>query len=439
MPIQTVPSYNTQSLHLGVETTYGTYVDPLKAILSGRMPLQANIETESFMPSGYTTPTIMVVNDDFVTAEYTGKPDYNAIGYILQSFFGAPVTASLGGSPEAFQHTFTYDASEELVPESYTVAYGKGALGRYSTGFVFDRYGFSISRGGVDFTSGGFGKAIETGFTMYPRSGIVTVTITGAPDGGTFTITVNGQTTAGIAYNAIAGAVQTALEALSNVAPGDVTVTGGPGPATPYVLTFAGALANTVMTVTASGASLTGGATPAATATDTLTGGDITEVVPVIMFPLQFGVFMESSFANLASPSTRLLYVYDFGIDTAERLSRTRPINEALTSDGVVETEDATHTVSMTLGADATADALVDDLRAGDTVYVALRALGATISGANKYQMLHKTAVKVTSADAYQSSESVHVIPLTGTIVQDDTADKAIEVVLVNTHESYEE
>jgi hypothetical protein len=216
-----------------------------------------------------------------------------------------------------------------------------------------------------------------------------------------------------------------------------VTVTGGPGPGTPYVLTFGGALADTDVTVTASGTLLTGGTTPAATASDTQTGGAITEVTPKIMFPLQFGVFMESTFAALATPSSRLLYVYDFGIDTAERLSRTRPINEALTSDGVVETEDATHTISMTLGADATADALVDDLRAGDTVYVALRALGETISGANKYQMLHKTATKITSVDAYQSSESVHVIPLTGTIIQDDTADKAIEVVLTNTHASY--
>lgn len=39
---------------------------------------------------------------------------------------------------------------------------------------------------------------------------------------GTFTITVNGQTTAGIAFNATAAAVQSALEALSNVEVGDV-------------------------------------------------------------------------------------------------------------------------------------------------------------------------------------------------------------------------
>jgi len=60
---------------------------------------------------------------------------------------------------------------------------------------------------------------------------------------GNFTITVGGQTTGNLAFNASTSTIQTALEALSNVDPGDVVVTGGPGAlneATPYVLTFGG-------------------------------------------------------------------------------------------------------------------------------------------------------------------------------------------------------
>lgn len=45
--------------------------------------------------------------------------------------------------------------------------------------------------------------------------------------GGTFTLTYDGQTTSSIAYNASASTIQTALEALSNIAPGDVVVTAG--------------------------------------------------------------------------------------------------------------------------------------------------------------------------------------------------------------------
>ena len=59
--------------------------------------------------------------------------------------------------------------------------------------------------------------------------------------GGTFTIGFGGQTTSALAYNASAATVQAALEALSNVAPGDVAVAGAAGG--PYDVTFSGAYA----------------------------------------------------------------------------------------------------------------------------------------------------------------------------------------------------
>lgn len=110
---------------------------------------------------------------------------------------------------------------------------------------------------------------------------VQTVTITGSPTGGTFSLTYAGQTTSGIAYNAVASAVQSALEALSNIAPGDITVTGGPGPSTPYVVTFVGPLADTdVAQMTASGALLTGGTSPAVTVTTTTPGANDLSALP---------------------------------------------------------------------------------------------------------------------------------------------------------------
>ncbi len=75
--------------------------------------------------------------------------------------------------------------------------------------------------------------------------------------GGTFTLTYSGQTTGNIAYNASAATVDAALEALSNIGAGDVTVTG----TGPWTVEFTGALAATnvsLMTIDVSG--LTGGA-----------------------------------------------------------------------------------------------------------------------------------------------------------------------------------
>ncbi|MFJ6238880.1 hypothetical protein ACIQH0_32915 [Streptomyces griseus] len=103
---------------------------------------------------------------------------------------------------------------------------------------------------------------------------VQTATITGGPTGGTFTLTFNGQTTAAIAYNATAATVQTALENLSNVNPGDIKVTGNAGG--PYTLTFGGQyLGDNVSSVSAT-ASLTGGSTPGVTMATTTAGGTAT-------------------------------------------------------------------------------------------------------------------------------------------------------------------
>ncbi|MEU9703117.1 hypothetical protein [Streptomyces sp. NPDC047981] len=100
---------------------------------------------------------------------------------------------------------------------------------------------------------------------------VQTLTVTGAPTGGTFTITWNGQTTAALAYNATAAQVQAALEALSNIAPGDVVVTGAAGG--PWTLTWGGAQLGENVAAPTTTESFTGGTSPDITIATT-TGGD---------------------------------------------------------------------------------------------------------------------------------------------------------------------
>ncbi len=72
--------------------------------------------------------------------------------------------------------------------------------------------------------------------TPFPDTSHQTLTMNGVPTGGTFTMTWEGQTTTPLSYNVLGSAMQTALEALSNVAPGDLTVTGPAGG--PWVIAF---------------------------------------------------------------------------------------------------------------------------------------------------------------------------------------------------------
>jgi hypothetical protein len=97
----------------------------------------------------------------------------------------------------------------------------------------------------------------------------ITVTLA---TGGSFTATYSGQTTGAIQWNAAAGAVQTALESLSNIDVGDVIATGGPLMTAPVRIEFTGLLARTnvaAMTVTSS---LTGAGSQAVAVTTARSG-----------------------------------------------------------------------------------------------------------------------------------------------------------------------
>jgi hypothetical protein len=92
---------------------------------------------------------------------------------------------------------------------------------------------------------------------------VQTVHINGSPTGGTFTLTFQGQTTAGIVYNASAADLKTALEALSNITAGDLTVILS---GTTYTVTFGASVGGMDLAQKMGDASsVTGGAVPAVT------------------------------------------------------------------------------------------------------------------------------------------------------------------------------
>jgi len=134
-----------------------------------------------------------------------------------------------------------------------------------TTAYQADNKQWLLSRHGTDHTPN---VTLDISlFTAVAVNEVQTVTIGGGASGGTFPLIFNGQTAAGIAWNASTSAVRSALEALSNVGVGDVTVTGSPGA---YTVAFGGSLAGTnVPQMTTSAASLTGGTPTAVVATST--------------------------------------------------------------------------------------------------------------------------------------------------------------------------
>jgi hypothetical protein len=140
------------------------------------------------------------------------------------------------------------------------------------------------------FTRGGnqWGTGPYAVFEGAGTDAVQTITVSGVPTGGSFRLRYGNQTTAAIAYNATAGAVADALNALSNVPDGSFSATGGAFPGNPVVVTFGGALGSEpqpLLVVTNS--ALTGGTNPAVSVANTTTGVDgAAGVLPVALDPL---------------------------------------------------------------------------------------------------------------------------------------------------------
>lgn len=101
---------------------------------------------------------------------------------------------------------------------------------------------------------------------------VQTISLTGSPSGGTFTLTHDSNTTSGLAYNAAAATVQSALEGLTSIGAGNCTVTGSAGG--PWTVTFGSSLAATnVDAITGDGSSLTTTAQASAVSTTTSSSG----------------------------------------------------------------------------------------------------------------------------------------------------------------------
>lgn len=100
---------------------------------------------------------------------------------------------------------------------------------------------------------------------------VQTITVTGTPAGGTYRLSWRGQATSAIAFGAANAAVQAALNALPNVGPTDMAVTGA---SSPFTVTFGGNLAGqSVDQIQLDTNSLTGGTNPSVAIATTTQGG----------------------------------------------------------------------------------------------------------------------------------------------------------------------
>lgn len=218
--------------------------------------LAAEVTTDSTAVVGGSSPKrALAALEEIMDQNYGGQPTFGGSRSIVSLLADSGSVDIHGNHLETGIGSLIFGSSAfDLGPSTNTPAAGKNWLWGMGKTRVF------------------LGKSFVSEPVFIQNAGaneVQTVAITGTPTGGSLTLTFNGQTTAAIAYNANAGAVQSALEALSNVEPGDIVVT-GTNPS--FTLTFAQQYAKVNVPQITAAASLTGGSTPGVTTGTTTTG-----------------------------------------------------------------------------------------------------------------------------------------------------------------------
>lgn len=254
----------TYATTLTLDTTfpYRTIVDARVAMNKANVPM-----TERYLVVGADMEGVFLKSDELHQADKAGTDSALRDATIgsLAGFGRVVVSNALPSNVGfAFHRTaYALGMRAPMVPDGATFGASQSAFG-LAMRWVRD-YDF---RNVQDRSL--FDTYIGTNIVADGASEVQTVTITGGPTGGSFTLTYDGQTTAAIAFNATAAAVQSALRALSNMPESGVSVTGGPGPSTAWTVTFADGANVSQMTATSS---LTGGTTPAVAVATSTQGG----------------------------------------------------------------------------------------------------------------------------------------------------------------------
>lgn len=127
----------------------------------------------------------------------------------LEGALGDPSSSSPTPKARVYHVVSYYDSSDRLIRTVNVGTYGAASYTRPSTS--------------TDSANDRADVTLVNDYS-YAADAVQQIKLTGAPTGGTFTLTFDGQTTSSIAYNASAATVLSALEALSNIASGDVSV-----------------------------------------------------------------------------------------------------------------------------------------------------------------------------------------------------------------------
>jgi len=417
-----------QVVQIGVETTEGTAVPALKKLASLGFDIGPDVTIDVFKATGRKRPSIAAMSMESAEGDLSGRPTYDEIMYPLAMIMGNKVTTSLGSG--AYQHVFTPKTSGSDVVKSLTVEQGDptAGLAHRSAGTKLVSFGINVSRSATEVTGTTIGKRITENVRLSGNE-IQQLAITGGtPTSGEADLTFTGQTTAGVGHDATAGEVQTALEALSNINPGDVIVAGGPWPATPITVEFTGQYAQSDVAAITAVDDFDAGEVTITTPTP---GSAPTELPETPIQPTEWSCYLDDTSGALGT--TKALRVLSVSTSDSDRFGPVWVVDQAQDSYVATVETDPSSEFTVMLAADAYARTLFATMRAGAGKFVRLEAVGPVIGGGINHRLRFDMHIKITDIDRFSDQDGVYAVQFTGQWFHNAAWAKSMQATVTNT------
>jgi hypothetical protein len=417
---------------VGREETAGTAVSGQRTLCALDIALSPELDVKRYRARGKRITTTSVLNRKWAMGDYSGVVSYNELALILENLIGSnqPAVVGTGG----FGWTFTPAVEGADSPKTLTARIGDSEAAQIFSQVQAKSLELTSTREEVQMNGALVAYAPDNAGALTSLTDEVqAITKSGTVTGGTFTITYSGQTTAAIAYNATAATIQAELEALSNLAPGDVFVTGGPINTRRIHIRFAGTLAGTdVAEVTVSSASLTGGGSyqPSTLLAGGAAVGQITEA-PVS--GSEINLYVDTTSGGLGT--TQIGCPMETRIVLPERFNEKWCLNRSQASFSETVGIATEPTIAFDLEFNSQARALYDAVVQNSLPmrFIRFDALGANIGAGADYQIQWDFAASIRTAREIKDRDGVYGYTFEWDIKNSPSWGKAMTCYIENT------
>ncbi|GEM_PF-4583237 len=414
------PAKLTQYL-LGRESIPGTRVPATFRVRSWKFEPQPQIETEEVPDYGSILEGDEVLTYEASEVSFDGYPTFDEPIPILESLIGKAVVAQLAAG--VYRWEFNLEARSRANVQTLSGEVGDTSIAERVAYMIATEFQLSTKKKEHGMSGKFMAQAIDDSSPISQPNvaDVQSLALNGAT---AVTLRYKGAQTASVA-TPNAGTLQTALQGLSTVGAGNMTVSG----TGPFVLTGAGALAGQTLALVEVVAA-TGG-TP--TVTHTTVGG-LAQYAGIAMEPGNWAMYYTSNLADLGTTATKFTRLRGCDLTIGNRFQGEAFMDPAQGKGWGVAIEDVMNVgAKFVVQADKNASQLTADLRNRAAKYVRLENVGLPIGATGySYTCQIDMAAKVRVLGNYSEDGVIRAREFELKARQDSAWGRALRIVLIN-------